>query len=209
MQPTLPGLGSSSATVLPASHSSTSSTVPPTTVTINLRNPMVFPAHTKINVICTSPIRVLLPPDQHFTLDANIAASFTVSHRTWVSPTAPLDMTFARDWDRLPCELRVNVLEFNLTSDRPIQGETEYQDPSTFTLSKTVYAHLAMGPSIADLVPEIFYSRNVFQVNFNKSDFLCPPTWANAYIRYLAVRLQVPNAECWDALITFAATTAA
>jgi hypothetical protein len=61
MQHTVPGPDSSRGTVQPASHSSTSSTVPPATMTINLRNPMVFPAHTKINLICTSPIRVLFP----------------------------------------------------------------------------------------------------------------------------------------------------
>jgi hypothetical protein len=140
MQHTVPGPDSSRGTVQPASHSSTSSTVPPATMTINLRNPMVFPAHTKINVICTSPIRVLFPHEQHFTLDANIVASFTVSHRTWILPTEPLDATFARDWDRLPCELRVKVLEYNLTSDRPIRGQTQYKDPSTFTMSKSVRA---------------------------------------------------------------------
>jgi hypothetical protein len=66
-----------------------------------------------------------------------------------------------------------------------------------------------MRPSIADLVPEMFYSRKVFEIDFNTTSILRPPTYANTYIRYLAVRLHVPNAECWDVLITFAATTAA
>jgi hypothetical protein len=58
---------------------------------------MVFPPHTEIEVICASPIKVELPHDQHFILAANVAATFTVSHRTWISPTAPLHASFARD----------------------------------------------------------------------------------------------------------------
>jgi hypothetical protein len=66
-----------------------------------------------------------------------------------------------------------------------------------------------MSKSVRAPSHEFFYSRNVFQIDFNTTSILCPPTCANGYIRYLAVRLQVLNAECWDALITFAATTAA
>jgi hypothetical protein len=186
----------------PTGHSSTSPAVPPTATLITLRNPMIFPAHREVNVICAFPIKVKFAHDQHLILAANVAATFTVSHRTWISPIAPLEATFQRDWDRIPCELRVKVLEYNLTSDQPIREEWAFRDRQAFSLSETVYAHLAMGPSIADLVPEIFYSKNVFLIDLSLAGYILrPPT---AYIRLLCVRLAI-TIECWDELVTLVA----
>jgi hypothetical protein len=170
---------------------------------------MVFPANTEISIICTSSIKVELPCDQHFTLAANVTATLTLSHRAWVSPTAELSAALARGWHKLPCELKVKVLEYNLISDWPIRRESDYADPPvcTFSHSKTVYAHLAMGPSIAELVPEIFYSRNVFKLNIAGPLIYYPPTWTFVHIRRLLLTLPM-YPEIWDTLATLATSVA-
>jgi hypothetical protein len=116
-------------------------------------NPNVFPAHTEINVICTFSIKV--EPSLQTTPYARcerrcyihaFGSSVGISYR-------PLNATFAQGWHKLPCELKVKVLEHNLISDRPIRRIRRRRKPPIFTLSETLYAHLIMGPSIADLVP--------------------------------------------------------
>lgn len=82
----------------------------------------------------------------------------------WLVPRAPLLPVFVRGWNKLPNELKINILEFNLICDTRI--DLEIYDYHLDIL----HDHLRMTPEIADMSENIFFGKNEFE--FHIEDLL-------------------------------------
>ena len=107
--------------------------------------------------------------------------------RLSIRPSTDLGPEFVRGWFKLPDELKVRVLEFNLVYDRAVPYDLSF--PGRFHV--TEYRKLLLStPEIATMSREIYYSKNVFRIEtepYSQSDhnlsnrglFLAYPSLAN------------------------------
>lgn len=81
-----------------------------------------------------------------------------------LAPRAPLLSSFARGWEKLSNELKVNVLKFNLTWNTSIT----YSKYKTYL--DVLLHHLRMTPEIATISRDLFYSKNEFEFDVHHLD---------------------------------------
>ncbi|KAF1958167.1 hypothetical protein CC80DRAFT_546403 [Byssothecium circinans] len=81
----------------------------------------------------------------------------------WLLPTQEWDHKFSDGWNKLPAELKVQILGHNLTFPKPIMADWRRRE---FTdRLKALYHHLHMTPEIASLARNIFYETNTFVIS--------------------------------------------
>ncbi|KAF1958171.1 hypothetical protein CC80DRAFT_490806 [Byssothecium circinans] len=101
---------------------------------------------------------------------------------------------FARRWHKLPDELKVRVLEFNLILPTPDEMEPINAHVLAKRAKECVLPYLRMTPEIAALAKECFYATNDFHlrapsISYSKitkpwgSHFMYPPRTVNHLIR--------------------------
>lgn len=78
-------------------------------------------------------------------------------HDTWLIPSQPLDTSFATGWTKLPTELKVQILSYNLAFRDTVDRYEKNVLPA-------LDHHLRISPEIADLAKEIFYGQNTFRI---------------------------------------------
>ncbi|KAF1971246.1 hypothetical protein BU23DRAFT_600377 [Bimuria novae-zelandiae CBS 107.79] len=102
---------------------------------------------------------------------------------------------FANGWNRLPDELRICILSFNLCSEEPIPVDW----PNNSRAHLKALHHLRMTPQIAALAQQTYYSLNTFhlQLHYTRPDpsvrptlrFLFPRKSVNHDIRRLHIEI--------------------
>jgi hypothetical protein len=166
---------------------------------IQLTSSVTIAAGTALYVICNLPIEIESRDIHRFTISAASPTLITApaAMAFTLLPSGCLGPDFARGWQKLSDELKVNILRFNLIIDSYV----EYGDTATFTEAHCLlYKHLAMGPEIASLSREIFYKENIFrltsEIDFEdeESAFL-PPLELRPLIRNIELYLCV---QCHD-----------
>lgn len=95
------------------------------------------------------------------------------SPRLEIKPGDDLGPGFSRGWHKLPDELKLKVLEFNLIYGGPL--EYEYSFPGRHDIVE--YGNLLRStPEIAAMSREIYYTKNTFRVeieSYNRFDYNC------------------------------------
>jgi hypothetical protein len=173
---------------------------------VHLTTPMTLETGTKINVSCSSAIRLELNTGCDVTIVATTPVTLTASQKATLSPTAALGADFADGWNQLPEEIRIHILKFNLTPDRgSIRSE---KSTKQFTLDGQLFAHLAMGSEIARLSSHTFYSLNTFQIQAKITkdwmmDFWLPPLIVRPLIKKIRIIVGFDE-EYWVILRKFA-----
>jgi hypothetical protein len=98
------------------------------------------------------------PPVVHLTSPIAIATGSEL-HVTRNSASSQFGPGFVREWDKLPNELKVHILRFNLVEDGC--GVRVDDDPVS-EVPRRLLDHLAMGGDITLLSREVFYKENRF-----------------------------------------------
>ncbi|KAF2824635.1 hypothetical protein CC86DRAFT_407801 [Ophiobolus disseminans] len=100
---------STMATTTDADKRSPAQSTEPTVV--HLTPPMTVQPGTEILVTCNSPISVVPPSGEGHLLEASHPTKITaLKHVLRISPTEHLGSTFASGWNKLPEELKMQVL---------------------------------------------------------------------------------------------------
>jgi hypothetical protein len=99
-----------------------------------------------------------------------------------VEPLDALGAEFVRGWHKLPDELKVRVLEFNVTAQSPISYYASIANNGCDV--GNLWHHLKATPEIAGLSRDIYYTRNTFLLRDHSCTFTGWPYQADA--RYLA-----------------------
>lgn len=140
-------------------------------------------------------------------------------------PVVCLGANFAHGWDKLPNELKVRILSFNLISYIPINAKSiavcqetqnskcrrtshSHPRPGRKSCSETLIHHLAMGSEIAEISKEIYYGRNIFYLEPTvirgglsppSMSFVFPPRAVNSHVRHIIISISIKDQE-WDIL---------
>lgn len=78
-------------------------------------------------------------------------------------PASQLGASFASGWSKLPDELKIHILSFNLVSQDPL-GESHGRH-TIFKPETTFFRwHLRSTPEIARLSRDVYYSRNIIHL---------------------------------------------
>jgi hypothetical protein len=111
-----------------------------------------------------------------------------------------LEDRFAHGWNSLPEELKLKILEFNLVKAEPIaKDESGHSVSSLSNLCK----HLAMGPEIARLSLEVYYTSNHFVLEAHNGCIQLPPLAARSLIRSIILKVRCGTGP-WRIIQSFA-----
>lgn len=81
-----------------------------------------------------------------------------------ISPAGPATSGFARGWSKLPTELELEILRYNLLFPSPIWPS----DINTVT-RRELLPYLRVTPDIAEMAKSVFYQENRFIMQFSNS----------------------------------------
>lgn len=157
---------------------------------IKLLTPVTLKAHTTIAILSEAPVSVCfgsrLMPASHISATSPIQV--ISPWKATIAPCLPLGSGFVQGWNKIPTELKIRILDFNLTQDIPVDAsamsealspELPSSRPPCVCMTKEAirlgerdkdgvalnyFSHIRSTPEIASLSPEIFYSKNVFLV---------------------------------------------
>jgi len=123
------------------------------------------------------------------------AVYFRPHNDTWLVPSLPLDFAFATGWEKLPTELKVHILSYNLT----FPGKVDLYESNVLP---ALDHHLRISPEIADLAKEIFYCQNTFRIRRNLRRPSGRPLFPVAYglIRKIVVDVIMGSYTDWETL---------
>ncbi|KAF2875697.1 hypothetical protein BDV95DRAFT_603106 [Massariosphaeria phaeospora] len=132
-------------------------------------NSLKLRANTSIQLYSDAPMEISSGQISH-----NLPSDLRIHFTTPVLVTAPKDLTiwttlplgpeFTKGWSKLPDELKVLVLSFNLVFRQRIY---QYSLPNAFL------PYLRITPEIARLAKQVYYSDNIFRVPY-KIPANCP-----------------------------------
>ncbi|KAF2875699.1 hypothetical protein BDV95DRAFT_603108 [Massariosphaeria phaeospora] len=135
-----------------------------------LLTPMTIRPGTSVKI--RSPTNFALYAGNSTPILLSAETSVTLQSTEWLYalPTLPLTDQFVRGWASLPDELKNRILACNLTSPDGVPGPYRQETRPLFWETKPpeirewFYAHLRMGPEIAALSREVYYSGNIFNL---------------------------------------------
>jgi hypothetical protein len=127
---------------------------------ISFTTPMTIKASANILVTCSCPIKAFVSLRRHILVTATTPTLLTAPTTMRLEQADDLGTDFARGWEKLPEEIKLHILSYNLD----LNGSGIYYDAKTscYTSQDRLSSHLAMGPEIARLAYGIFYKRNKF-----------------------------------------------
>jgi hypothetical protein len=128
----------------------------PVTV-IHLTTHMTLAPSTELYITCDSAIEIESRPPVYISSACPILIKASAKASAKISPSCSLGPDFAKGWQKLPTELKMHVLSFNLVLDTYVEYGTTLP-----AVQQVLYAHLAMGPEIAGLSLSVFYKSNRF-----------------------------------------------
>ncbi|KAI4936822.1 uncharacterized protein J4E92_001547 [Alternaria infectoria] len=116
-------------------------------------------------------------------------------HPTWLVPSLPLDVAFAIGWGKLPTELKVQILSYNLSFPETVDLYEKNVLPA-------LDHHIRMSPEIASLAEEIFYCDNTFRMRRDPPRPSGRPTFpiANELVRKIIVDVNMGSFTDWENL---------
>ncbi|KAF3044209.1 hypothetical protein E8E11_008208 [Didymella keratinophila] len=100
---------------------------------------------------------------------------------------APLTADFARGWRKLPDELKVKVLSYNLVYDVWIHGTAFLSGKDDFLHGPRLRHHLALRSDFA-LATQVFYEKNVI----NSTGRSLPPVHVRKFVREMVFIPTIP-----------------
>jgi hypothetical protein len=124
----------------------------------HLTSPMTLAAGTELKFTCDSAIGMILSSDHRVLISSFAPTIITAARQMIISPSGPYGARFARGPAKLPTELRLHVLRFNLVHNGLISHAFDLPN-----MEEALFEHLAMAPNIATLVREVFY-ENTFVI---------------------------------------------
>jgi hypothetical protein len=127
---------------------------------INLMTPVTINAGTEVLVKCSRPIKLSLSQEFQVLIPATSPILLTAPTTMWLDRSDNLGPDFVRRWDKLPEEIKMHILSFNLVLED--REDTCDNGVDEVTLQDDLCSHLAMGPEIARLAYEVYYTQNVF-----------------------------------------------
>jgi len=125
-----------------------------------IRTPLQMPAGSWLWVTAPSALHVVSASTvikSVTQLTCTNAVYLRPHHDTWLIPSLPLDSSFATGWNKLPTELKVQILSYNLSFPETI-------DRCDTNILQVLDHHLRISPEIAGLAKEIFYCQNTFRI---------------------------------------------
>jgi hypothetical protein len=107
---------------------------------------------------------------------------------------------FACGWNMLPEELKMRVLSFNLVEIKPIAKD---ESGRSATSRSNLCKHLAMGPEIARLALEVYYTKNRFALEAQSGRIQLPPLAVRSLIRSVILTVRCGTGP-WRTVESFA-----
>ncbi|KAF2249417.1 hypothetical protein BU26DRAFT_551148 [Trematosphaeria pertusa] len=127
---------------------------------LQLFTPMTIPFGTSLTVTSLTSITVNGP----IVIQSTAPITIKPTHATGVQIALSKDLgaDFVHGWNKLPDELKVRILSFNLTRTSTFG----YFDTMSClrSLAKGILGYLCTTPEIAGLAREVFYSTNTFRL---------------------------------------------
>ena len=179
---------------------------------IQLMTPLQLEPPVSIYIKSDSPYRVTIIKGNSVDVDAG-PQSFTkiTSLRPLViASSAPLKSAFAEGWNKLPAELKILTLEFNMKAENRVGADDKKVYPPIVLFQ--LLPHLTMTREIAAIARDIFWTKNEFHLepscqsvvigngrSNNRIYFAYPPQAFHHLIRRLAVQIRPMRRE-WRVL---------
>ncbi|KAI4665836.1 uncharacterized protein J4E78_003301 [Alternaria triticimaculans] len=176
---------------------------------VQLTTPLQLQPPVSIYIKSDSPYRVTLIKGNSVDVDAG-PESFTkiTSLRPLIiASSAPLKSAFAEGWNKLPAELKILTLEFNMKAENRVGAGNKCVYPPIVYCR--LLPHLAMTREIGAIARDIFWTKNEFHLEpayysvipgngslDARLYFAYPPQAFHHLIRRLAVRIR-PMRDEW------------
>ena len=116
-------------------------------------DPRTCPSNTETRLVPHSDVQMYNAGDLRMSVLANTASTSCAPTLLEASPTTSLGDGFARGWHKLPEELKLAIISYNLASDNPIHflrnRAGDCSRTRTYLMRPELEKHLAMGPDIA------------------------------------------------------------
>ena len=166
------------------------------TTTLQLNPPV------SIYIKSDSPYRVTLIKGNSVDVDAGPQSITKIasSRSLIIASSAPLKSAFAEGWNRLPAELKILTLGFNMKAENRVGAGNWTLYPSIVHCQ--LLPHLTMTREIAEMAREIFWTKNEFYLEPSNQSvvignrrldkrlyFAYPPQAFHHLIRRLVVRI--------------------
>jgi len=179
---------------------------------IQLFNPFKVRRGTTVRIISTAPIKLEFLDDWEYKiLPPNISVTLNPSDdETMLSPLLEPRPVFARGWKKLPDELKVQILTFNLGAPVSISANDfnfwGFDFPKSISFDNVCACDyvdnlercLRITPEIADLSREIFWGVNTFEIHIKHRKWIYyPPHAAHGYIRHIHVKADISLDTRW------------
>lgn len=116
---------------------------------------MTLQADAEVRLACDGEIQVRSRRCS-ILVSAQTPITLSVSTKSDVTPFDNLNEDFARGWRKLPDELRIEILSYNLVAANVISSNKSNDCDSNFTLGRELRHHLTLGLDIAPLAWQIF-----------------------------------------------------
>jgi len=129
-----------------------------------IRTPLQMPAGSCLWVTAPSALHVVSASTiikSVTQLTCTNAVYLRPHHDTWLIPSLQLNVAFATGWNKLPTELKVQILSYNLSFPETI-------DRCETNILQALDHHLRVSPEIAALAKEIFYCQNTFRIRLKR-----------------------------------------
>ncbi|KAF2635717.1 hypothetical protein P280DRAFT_522837 [Massarina eburnea CBS 473.64] len=162
---------------------------------VELLTTISFAPDTSMSIISATPI--LLNETSIIWSETPIMVKATAEELLTVQPHKILDPEFAVGWNKLPDELKVRILTYNVICE----DKVSFNDQWGYTMggNKDIISYCLMTPEIATLAREIFYSKNIFHVKAlplfewigERRTLPLPPRSSLGLIRRLEVAVRV------------------
>ena len=110
-----------------------------------------------------------------------------VAEKTATSPHLDLGEDFARGWRKLPDELKIEILCYNLVSGNKTCVSSNMIKRPDLALGKMLRHHLALGPELAALSQQVFYGKNTIEISTMPWRTAWPPVPVRANIHRLSI----------------------
>lgn len=136
-------------------HDNDNMTDTTSTDVITFQTPMTLQADAEVRLACDGEIQVRSRRCS-ILVSAQTPITLSVSTKSDVTPFDNLNEDFARGWRKLPDELRIEILSYNLVAANVISSNKSNDCDSNFTLGRELRHHLTLGLDIAPLAWQIF-----------------------------------------------------
>ena len=129
---------------------------------IEIHWPMEIPRQASFAVYSSQPLVISAPSSMQ--IHAYTPVRIRSDSKLTISPAGPATPGFAKGWSKLPTELKLEILRYNLLYPSPL-----WPANINTVIRRELFPYLRMTPDIAEVAKSVFYQENKFVMQFTNS----------------------------------------